>query len=554
MSGFEAASAAIGVADITIKVLNAGYTILSNVRHYGSNAPEISLKFQQLSHRYDSMQKVLFDAQKFPFLNGKRVFDVLPNHSQELVLQLLLELLRLLYAYFALKEKYNASADPVSTSPGAIHLGLTADDERIVFQGTNAGTSIQTSKRSSLASRTGWSWAFRGKREAVELNAEFGDWLKRTRAVLEDTWWPLPAFNVLSNLDTMQCDSDARTTGIAASAALRRLVIDKTKLPQDLNTFWDSVKDCKHLPSGKAVGVFEDDKVLVETLTFPFDKDGGLSDVLEERFAKIVRLLSTQSDPDFRVLPCLKYCSQISENSGQLRLLSRISKLDATPTIRTLAGLYSGIKSDQRPSLGVRFGMCHQLAESLFLLHSVDWVHRALRSDNILFIFPDDNLDKAALPHAELRICGFEASRPSADSSLGPYDNQLSRNVYRHPKRWGTPRETFTQIHDVYSLGVVLLEIGLWEGAEHMISSLKPEQRIPEQVSKLLVRHANERLGHRCGDIFADAVIKCLTLDFGRDRGCAGTASLTELERQQRVRRGLLEQVMDPLKALKAAV
>jgi serine/threonine protein kinase len=297
-----------------------------------------------------------------------------------------------------------------------------------------------------------------------------------------------------------------------------------------------------------------DFSVLVETLTFPLDQDGNLPDIFEERFSKIVRLLSSQKDPDFRVLHCLKYSSQISETSARVRLISQIPDSETTPTIRTLADIYRGIKSDQRPSLGLRFSMCHQLAESLFLLHSVDWVHRALRSDNVLIILPNDDLDRAALKLAELRICGFEASRPVTDSSLGPYDNQLSRNVYRHPKRWGTPRELFTQVHDVYSLGVILLEIGLWERAEDMISSLKPEQRVPEPVSQYLLRHANERLVHRCGDVFADAVRKCLTLNFDEDSDEASIASLTELQRQQKIHRGLLEHVIDPLKVLKDTV
>jgi len=552
MVGFETAAAAIEVVEVTLKIIKIGHTLLSDVKHYGTDARKFGLKFQQNSHCYDSLQKVLFEAKKFPFLQGKRLFEVLPDQSQTIVTQLLLELLRLLYAHFALEQKYATYSEPSQTRSGfENHLGLTADDEKIVFHGTTAVNDIKPHAISQLMSVTGWSWAIRGKRKAVRLNTEFEDWLKRTKAVLEDTWWPLPAFNVLANLETVQSDLDARNTGLADSAGLRRLIIDKTNLPADLNTPWNSVKQTKILPSGKMVGVFGDYSVLVETFTFTLDQDGNLPGIFEERFSKIVRLLSSQKDPDFRVLHCVKYSSQISETLGQVRLISQISDPETTPTIRTLADIYRGIKSDQRPSLGIRFSMCHQLADSLFLLHSVDWVHRALRSDNILIIFPNDDLDKITLKRAELRICGFEASRPATDSSLGPYDDQLSRNVYRHPKRWGTPRELFTQVHDVYSLGVILLEIGLWERAEDMISSLKPEQRVPEPVSQYLLRHTNERLAHRCGDVFADAVRKCLTLNFDED---SDEASLTELERQQKIHRGLLEHVVDPLKVLKDTV
>ena len=558
MTSLQTTAAAIEVARVTIKIIEAGYNLMSDARHYGTDAPKLGLQFQQLSHRYDSFQKVLFEDRKFPFLHGKKVFQVLPDYSQKILVQLLLELLRLLYAHFALEQKYAASSNPSQPkSAFANHLGLTADEEKIIFQGTTAGKDIETHKTSQLMSTTGWLWAIRGKRKALRLNTEFEDWLKRTKAILEDTWWPLPAFNVLANLEALQSDSDARTVGFATSAALRKLVIDTTNLPANLNTPWFSIKDIKSFAPGKIVGTFEDCRVLIETLAFPLDEDGNLPDILEERFSKIVRLLGSQSDPDFRVLHCLRYCSQISETSGQVHLISSIPSIsdsNSTLTIRTLAGLYRTIKSDQRPPLGLRFSICYQLAESLFLLHSVDWVHRALRSDNIIFIFSDDDLDRAALKRAELRICGFEASRPSVDSSLGPYDNQLARNVYRHPKRWGTPQETFDQAHDVYSLGVILLEIGLWERAEDMISGLRPEQRLPEQVSQHLLRHTNERLAHRCGDVFADAVRKCLALNSDEDDAAVSSTSLTNMGREQDKRRGLLEQVVDPLKVLKDAV
>ena len=558
MTSLQTTAAAIDVARVTIKIIKVGYNLMSDVRHYGTDAPKFGLQFQQLSHRYDSFQRVLFEDKKFPFLHGKKVFQVLPDYSQQIVVQLLLELLRLLYAHFALEQKYTASYDPSQPkSSFAKHLGLTADEEKIIFQGTTSGKDIESHKTSQLMSTTGWLWAIRGKKKALRLNTEFEDWLKRTKAILEDTWWPLPAFNVLANLEALQSDSDARTVGFATSAALRRLVIDTTNLPVNLNTSWVYIKDTKSLAPGKIIGTFEDCKVLIETLTFPLDEDGNLPDILEGRFSKIVRLLGSQSDPDFRVLHCLRYCSQVSETSGKLHLISSISSIpnsSSTLTIRTLAGLYRTIKSDQRPPLGLRFSMCYQLAESLFLLHSVNWVHRALRSDNIIFIFSNDDLDRAAVKRAELRICGFEASRPEIDSSLGPYDNQLARNVYRHPKRWGTPQETFAQVHDVYSLGVILLEIGLWERAEDMISSLRPEQRVPEQVRQHLLRHTEERLAHRCGDVFADAVRKCLTLKFDEDDVAVSSTSLVDMEREQNMRRGLLEQVVDPLKVLKDVV
>jgi len=43
-------------------------------------------------------------------------------------------------------------------------------------------------------------------------------------------------------------------------------------------------------------------------------------------------------------------------------------------------------------------------------------------------------------------------------------DENWEQNVYRHPSRQGmNPEEDYVMQHDIYSLGVCLLEIGLWQ-------------------------------------------------------------------------------------------
>jgi len=57
-------------------------------------------------------------------------------------------------------------------------------------------------------------------------------------------------------------------------------------------------------------------------------------------------------------------------------------------------------------------------------------------------------------------IFGFTNSRPEDAFSSGRDDTCLARDIYRHPSRQGVPTEPFKKLHDVYALGVVLLEIG----------------------------------------------------------------------------------------------
>ncbi|KAF7558233.1 hypothetical protein G7Z17_g98 [Cylindrodendrum hubeiense] len=550
MPGFEIAIGALGVAQMTLKVLDVGVTIISNARHYDKDAEALGLKFQQLTHRYNSLQKVLFQTDKFTFLHGKSLFSQLPKDTCKIIHQLFVELLQVLYVHFALEQQYVKTAEQSPTNAkreGETHLGLTCDEERLIFANFDVDDQdLPAPQRpSSLLSLASWRWALRGKKKAARINSEFEDWLNRTKETLEDFWWPLPFLNHVPNLDALKSDADAKAMGSAQTAGLRKLLLSDTTALEDLEVNWNAVKDIT-VVAGKATGTLHGQTVLVEMLSFPIDENGQLPELLQRRFSKIVQLLKAQHDPDFRVLQGLNYASRVGESAGELRLISRFP--DVSPShVKTLRQLYRGTAMAQRPSLSLRFELCSQLAESIYLLHSVDWVHRALRSDNVLVLLPPHAPSQARLQAMELRICGFEAARPETDKSTGPYDNAIANNVYRHPERWGTPRETFHRSHDVYALGVVLLEIGLWEAAEDMISGLRDSQRSPKHVKALLIRQVDERLIYRCGDIFAAAVRRCLEWRF--DVEVPSSAS-----DQLRIHRGLAEQVVNPLRLLKDAV
>lgn len=62
-----------------------------------------------------------------------------------------------------------------------------------------------------------------------------------------------------------------------------------------------------------------------------------------------------------------------------------------------------------------------------------------------------------------LYLAGFENFRREEGLSLRSGDEDVARNLYRHPTRQGAcPSEDYVMQHDIYSLGVCLLEIGLW--------------------------------------------------------------------------------------------
>lgn len=111
-------------------------------------------------------------------------------------------------------------------------------------------------------------------------------------------------------------------------------------------------------------------------------------------------------------------------------------------------------------SLSERIDLAVSLARSLIFLHESHFVHKNIRPETIVLL-ADDNSTKDRL--GKPSPIGFEELR-SEDSytSLGG-DDVAERNLYRHPHRQGlVAQESYNVCHDIYSLGVCLLEIGLW--------------------------------------------------------------------------------------------
>ena len=112
-------------------------------------------------------------------------------------------------------------------------------------------------------------------------------------------------------------------------------------------------------------------------------------------------------------------------------------------------------------------------------------VHESFRSENILFFAPDRSdaqiCTEEKVDLTQPWIFGFEFSRPNDFFSAGTIDTCPDRDVYRHPERQGQPLTTFKKIHDIYALGIVLLEIGKPD-----LSSLKHIFPTPQDTSRNL--------------------------------------------------------------------
>ena len=111
----------------------------------------------------------------------------------------------------------------------------------------------------------------------------------------------------------------------------------------------------------------------------------------------------------------------------------------------------------------IRMRTAYALCEALLSLHSIEWYHKAIKSENVLCFSKDSEMGSEGTFTAwELHcpyLVGFDCSRPSAAETRSTVDFTISRNIYRHPDRWGRT-DPFQRHHDIYAL--VSLVSSIW--------------------------------------------------------------------------------------------
>jgi hypothetical protein len=205
---------------------------------------------------------------------------------------------------------------------------------------------------------------------------------------------------------------------------------------------------------------------------------------------------------------------------------------DATQ-MKSLRELLLGREGNGAPSLSRRVRLAQELATSVSYVHTFDFVHKNICPESVLLFDWETSSPLLAGSSAVMTnrrssfLIGFESFR-----SAGGQTNWMGRdpdwehNIYRHPERMGEfPAEEYRMQHDIYSLGVCLLEIGMWEplveysGDE---ANATPEYgRVCRDFLKKrepwvcfkdhLVGLAQNELPRRMGDRYADVVLTCLT-------------------------------------------
>ena len=125
-------------------------------------------------------------------------------------------------------------------------------------------------------------------------------------------------------------------------------------------------------------------------------------------------------------------------------------------------------------------------------------------------------------------VTGFEYSRRTrrVQDTQKPPEHPY-HDIYRHPNSLWDSKLHYNELYDIYSLGVIFLEIGLWKPLAQIVEEhIKLDKCTHTQVksvrSFLLENVLNSESGElqfKAGSIYQQVVKSCLVGDFGLEGG-----------------------------------
>lgn len=86
--------------------------------------------------------------------------------------------------------------------------------------------------------------------------------------------------------------------------------------------------------------------------------------------------------------------------------------------------------------------------------------------------------------------------------------------MYRHPSTQGQgfgPRESFRKSFDIYSLGVVLVELASWQTIDNVLGLELGRMRTAMKIRDMLLEENRiQEVGSNMGEMYERATMKCL--------------------------------------------
>ncbi len=227
-----------------------------------------------------------------------------------------------------------------------------------------------------------------------------------------------------------------------------------------------------------------------------YNKDQDNVEYIRQIVRQTASILSAVDPEAMGILPCRGFIHRpdlscfdlVLSVPASIRPYTPSSLKPSTSTTTTCPRSLRDLLTDPRHggiashSLSERLFLAKKLAAAVFYMHTSKLVHKNIRPETILVLpattsdtSPDSSASQterqsktAFFPYSLGRpvLVGFDNVRQVDLNWVSKLNGTLSweEDVYQHPSRHGaTAAKYYSVQHDVYSLGVVLIEIALWQ-------------------------------------------------------------------------------------------
>ena len=245
------------------------------------------------------------------------------------------------------------------------------------------------------------------------------------------------------------------------------------------------------------------------------------------RTENLTRILNSDLKPlSLSILHCVGYLNQSQNVTGYAFRLPSGAQPGQKPV--TLYDLLKRIERPNQPKnipdLGERFELAKALVTTVFNIHNIGWVHKNIQPKNILFWPKTDAGERDEPDLSKPYLMGFDISRPNQPGEVSEKPlSHFEDDLYRHPHYKGLYARSFQPSFDIYSVGVILYEIGMWRNVAYQGPSKSNNPRRPSlpthnsdpQLVERMVEHGTiMAMKQYTGARYRDAVKSCLSRDF----------------------------------------
>lgn len=429
----------------------------------------------------------------------------------------------------------------------SIAYELKEDHRKIVYETINMLNSrliaAEVNIESAMKKKTEVNhWKYMLSRQSIEKSVdELDQWQK-----LFDPFWFLAISRVGPQIEDQlsewkQSPGEYCRVAICSAESLRSAlrIASNPETPKEKVLLRESYLEtlgAQDIPLCSAQLGKRDDKDQMLILEKVQSLPGVNANDLDKNCRDLARRLIRSNRLEFGLLSCKGYMKHRQQQStradgDKFTLLFRVPS--GFSQLRTLRSRLM----DQKPtdSLPDRFKLANELARAVSCVHAFGFVHKNIRPETILLLSNDESPSESAF------LIGFDSFRIATGKTLRIGELAWERCLYEHPSRlMSAASEDFIMQHDIYSLGVCLLEIGLWEPLviyKNKDMALPRNGARPQALRASFLQHgghsyffkdqllalARGELQRRMGTRYSDVVVTCLTCldpengDFGAE-------------------------------------